>query len=187
MTEIWKPIEGYDNYMVSNLGNVKSIDKYTKGRNNSKIFKKGKLLKLTPNPKGYVVVQLWDKQKCFQTGVHRLVAEAFIPNPDNLPQVNHKDENKTNNCVENLEWCTAEYNTNYGTCIKRRSEKQKNVPRINQYKKVNVYKNNELIKVCESVKSTSEFLGCSSNQVSEHLHRPERHKSVKGCVLRFAS
>lgn len=186
--EIWKDIEGYEGlYQVSNLGRVRSLDRYTKGKNNSKIFKKGKLLKISQNQHGYNIVQLWNKQKCFQTGVHRLVAQAFIPNPNNLPQVNHKDENKINNCVDNLEWCSAEYNTNYGTCIKRRSEKQKNVPRKNQYKQVVIYKNNELIKICDSVNSASEFLNCKPSQISDHIHNPERHKSVKGCVLRFAS
>ena len=146
-----------------------------------------------------MVVQLWNKQKCFQTFVHRLVAQAFIPNPNNLPQVNHKDENPLNNCVwvnedgsinydkSNLEWCTAKYNTNYGTCIKRRSEKQKGVPRPSAYKKILIYKNNEIVKVCEGAISASEFLGCKPATIYNHIYNPQRKKTVKGCVLRYAS
>ena len=110
MQEIWKDIEGYGGkYQVSNLGNVRSfaVDK-----------KAGKLLGQRLNHKGYPVVYLHDgkPKTCV---VHRLVAKAFIPNPNNLPQVNHKDEDKTNNRVNNLEWCTNDYNIHYGTAIER--------------------------------------------------------------------
>jgi hypothetical protein len=186
--EIWKPIVGYEGlYEVSNLGNVRSLDRYFITNGGYRTFRKGKMLKLTPNPYGYIIVQLWNKQKCYQQGVHRLVAEAFIPNPNNLPVVNHKDEDKTNNCVENLEWCTVKYNTNYGTGIRRRSEKQKGISRPNTYKPVHIFKNGELIKTCESVNATAIFLGSKPNSVSQHLHNPNRHKSVKGFVLKFAS
>ena len=81
---------------------------------------------LTPRDnKGYLYVYLYkdnEKKKCY---LHRLVAEAYIPNQENLPQINHKDENKANNCIQNLEWCDASYNTNYGTCIERRASKHK--------------------------------------------------------------
>ena len=79
----------------------------------------------TKDYKGYLRLNLCKegKQKPFK--VHRLVAQAFIPNPNNFPQVNHKDENKENNCITNLEWCTNEYNHNYGTRNKRVAEKQK--------------------------------------------------------------
>lgn len=112
--EKWKEIEGYTDYMVSNLGNVKSLG-------NDKT-RKEKILTKQKTTKGYLMVSLSKngKQKIFK--IHRLVAQAFIPNPNNLPQVNHKDENKTNNCVENLEWCSAEYNTNYGTRNERVSK-----------------------------------------------------------------
>ena len=109
MEEIWKDIKGYEGlYQISSFGRVK------KTRNKEKIMK-GRI-----RGKGYLAVTLLDKhgeQKDFY--IHRLVAEAFIPNLDNLPQVNHKSEIKTDNNVENLEWCDAQYNNNYGTRTKR--------------------------------------------------------------------
>lgn len=114
--EIWKDIQGYEGlYQVSNLGNVKNkIQPYLK---QEKIYKK------FSNSNGYLFVGLRkDKKRKFKY-IHRLVAEAFIPNPNNLPQINHKDENKQNNCVNNLEWCTNKYNQNYGTIKERKKEK----------------------------------------------------------------
>lgn len=110
---------GYEGlYEVDVYGNVYSIPRET--------TKGGKLK--PQNAHGYYRVALTKNgtTKCYF--VHRLVAEAFIPNPDNLPQVNHKDECKTNNSVENLEWCTAIYNTRYGTGIKRQSESRRGIP-----------------------------------------------------------
>lgn len=108
MEEIFKDIEGFEGlYQISNLGRVKSIN-YNKTR-------KEKILKYRKHRYGYLMVVLFKDGKRKEILVHRLVAQAFLPNPDNLPQVNHKDENKTNNCVENLEFCDAKYNSNYGT------------------------------------------------------------------------
>ena len=121
MTEIWKDIEGYNGkYQVSNLGRVKS---FAQDRLNGKI-KTGSF-----THKGYLTFALYDNDgnKKFHP-IHRLVAEAFIPNPDNLLQVNHKDEDKTNNRVYNLEWCTNEYNHNYGTRNERVGEANKCCP-----------------------------------------------------------
>ena len=75
--------------------------------------------------KGYLYVNLWKNGKMKKYKIHRLVAEAYIPNPYNLPQVNHKDENKANNCLQNLEWCDAKYNNNYGTHNKKVSNSKK--------------------------------------------------------------
>ena len=115
MEEIWKDIEGYEGlYKISNMGRVKSIK-----------FNKEKILFLQKDKYGYLRVGLRKMGKLKNYFVHRLVAEAFIPNPNNLPIVNHKDENKQNNCVENLEWCTVKYNNSYATALFQRKEKLK--------------------------------------------------------------
>lgn len=107
MEEIWKDIEGYEDlYQVSNMGRVRSLRRNIILRQGIRNGYERVVLSTNNIPKKY--------------SVHRLVAHAFIPNPDNLPQVNHKDENRTNNCADNLEWCTQEYNINYGTGNKKR-------------------------------------------------------------------
>ena len=106
MIEVWKPVKDWENlYEVSNFGNVRSLH-----------YKNPYKMKPVLDNKGYLRVSFVKRnsKKYKRFGVHRLVAEAFILNPDNLPQVNHKDENKQNNCVDNLEWCTGKYNCNYG-------------------------------------------------------------------------
>lgn len=123
--EIWKNIDNYDDYQVSNFGRVKS-------------FKKGKerILKPSVAGRGYLFVVLCKNGIRKEMLIHRLVANAFIQNPDNLPCVNHKDENKQNNHVDNLEWCDAKYNLNYGTRNQRLGAKLTNGPlakRVAQY------------------------------------------------------
>lgn len=118
MIERWKDIEGYEDlYQISNTGKVRSLDRYIKIGQNRRI-KKGQIIKV-PIKKGYYQVRLSKNGKRKSFNVHRLVAKAFIPNPNNLPQVNHKDENKLNNNMQNLEWCNALYNNIYGTRIER--------------------------------------------------------------------
>lgn len=116
MEEIWKDIKGWNDYQVSNFGNVKRLN-YRKTEREKKIKQQ--------KCKSYLYITLSQNKKRKTFRVHRLVAEAFIPNPNNLPQVNHKDENPSNNCVSNLEWCDARYNSNYGTRNERISEKEK--------------------------------------------------------------
>lgn len=123
--EIWKDIEGYEGlYQISNLGRVRSLDRIINFKNGRSRLFKGKIFNLSKDTNGYLYAPLCKNGKYKNKSVHRLVAQAFLPNPNNLPYVNHKDENKTNNCIENLEWCTPKYNTNYGTSIKRRIIKQ---------------------------------------------------------------
>lgn len=121
--ENWKTIPETDGlYSVSNLGNVRRNEHYTtvkpneQKQNETVAFYKEKLIKPYKDSTGYLVVSLRDsKGNTYRKKIHRLVAQAFLPNPDNLNVVNHKDENKLNNVVENLEWCTTNYNANYGT------------------------------------------------------------------------
>lgn len=104
----WKPIKKFNGlYLVSDTGLIFSC-------------RKGEMLKLHISNTGYARVDISINGVLKHYSVHRLVAEAFIPNPDGLPVVNHKDENPLNNSVDNLEWCTYKYNSNYGTCIERR-------------------------------------------------------------------
>jgi hypothetical protein len=132
MEEIWKDIKEYEGlYQVSNLGRVKSIERKVDiySRKNKKYYKrtiKQKFIKYGGNTIGYVNVALSKDGYTKPMYVHRLVAEAFIPNPNNYPVINHKDENKENNTVDNLEWCTIKYNNNYGTRIKTAKQ-------VNQY------------------------------------------------------
>ena len=112
--EIYKDIEGYEGlYQVSNLGNVKSLGNDKK--------RKEKILKPNKNNRGYLYVGLYKDGKV-KHYIHRLVAQAFLQNPNNLPEINHKDEDKTNNHVTNLEWCDRKYNINYGTLKEKLSK-----------------------------------------------------------------
>ena len=112
MKEEWKDIEGYENeYQVSNLGKVKSL-------------KSNIIMKQNLNKKyNRYSIMLWKNGKSKRFWVARLVAKAFVfnPNPDIFTQVNHKDENKTNNNSDNLEWCTVAYNNTYGTRLQRQA------------------------------------------------------------------
>ena len=117
---MWRDIKNYEGlYQVSDKGEVRSL--------NYKKTGKVQILKPAKNNCGYLLVTLSKNGKRKGFLIHRLVAEAFIPNPDNLSQVNHKDEIKTNNNYLNLEWCTASYNNSYGTRIERVSEKRTGV------------------------------------------------------------
>ena len=123
MSELWRPIEGYEGlYEVSSYGRVRSLDRYVKTCYEAYKLQKGKILNPGKDKDGYLQVSLHCNGKQHQRKIHRLVAQAFIENFDNLPMINHKDEDKTNNRVDNLEWCTAKYNANYGTARIRGKE-----------------------------------------------------------------
>lgn len=119
MEEIWKSIKDLKGYEVSSLGNVRSIDRSIIGKDGVKQHFKGNIISKFKDSRGYIAVTLTYKNNYKRFLVHRLVAEAFIPNPNNYPCINHKDENKSNNNVDNLEWCTVKYNNSYGDRIKR--------------------------------------------------------------------
>ncbi len=110
--EIWKDCKGYEGlYQVSNLGRVWNVS--------TQIY-----LKSFSHKQGYLRVTLKAKNGKYKKElIHRLIALVFIPNPNNYPCVNHKDEDTRNNCIENLEWCTHKYNSNYGNSLKKRGKK----------------------------------------------------------------
>lgn len=147
MEEIWKDIEGYEGlYQVSNIGRVKSV-------------RKNIILKSQIASNGYERVVLSVNNISKDYSVHRLVATAFISNPNNYPIVNHKDENRTNNCVGNLEWCTQKYNVNYGTGNKRRARSQSK--KVLQFKPDGTF-----VKEWESIREIERMTGYSSGYIS---------------------
>lgn len=150
-TEEWRDIPGYEGYYkVSNKGRIYSIPRI--GANGHKYG--GSLCAITSRYQTYLGACLCKDGKQRTYSVHRLVAIAFIPNPENLPIVNHKDENPMNNNVENLEWCDQKYNAGYGTAIARRVIKQ----RIPIYQ---MTANGEIVKRFESMTRASLELGIS--------------------------
>lgn len=134
--EIWRDVKKYEGkYQISSFGRVRSLPR--KSWNGYTYWEQpGRILKLSMLKNGYKSVCLYRDNKPKKFLVHRLVAEAFISNPNNYPQVNHKDENRSNNKMENLEWCTAMYNAHYGNHMRkltaaRRTSKQRNIARKN--------------------------------------------------------
>lgn len=114
MNEIWKDIKGYEGYyQVSNFGRVKSLARVVIGKNNRKYDIKEKIVKSRIHQNGYLFVHLCKNGKKKHLSIHRLLAQAFIPNLENKPEVNHKDGNKENNRVENLEWATSKENVHH--------------------------------------------------------------------------
>lgn len=125
MREEWRNVAGYEGlYEVSNLGRVRSLDRKVRNRGGVAL-KRGRVLSQKTAKNGRKVVNLWKDNAGKMFLVHRLVASAFLPNPDGLQEVNHKDEIVSNNEVGNLEWCDRKYNANYGTAKERAAEKMK--------------------------------------------------------------
>ena len=158
-SEVWKDVKGYEGYyQVSNMGRVKSMRVLKTPKNGVKCRKNAFLSTKTSHDKQYVTVALCRDGEKKQTQVHRLVAEAFIPNPNNLPFVNHKDENPSNNCAGNLEWCTQGYNIQYSLERKGRLRPKSELRPICAYTL-----SGEFIAQYNSVWEAIEKLGIESN------------------------
>lgn len=168
MNEIWKDIKEYEGlYQVSNLGRVKRVetDRILKGQNNST---------------GYLRVRLYKNNIAYNMRVHRLVAEAFIPNPDNKPQVNHIDEDKTNNSLANLEWMTAKENNNHGTRNERLSKAIRKAMRKST--RDSISKSNSIPIIATNIKTgeSTEFYGSNECSRQLELHVPNITAVLKG-------
>ena len=165
MEEIWKPILQYEAfYEVSNRGRVRSL-------------RTGGIMRMRIGRDGYVRVSLTKDGKQTHKLLHRLLAIAFIPNPDNFAEVNHKNENKQDNSILNLEWCTHKYNSNFGTRLKRMA--------ISNYEPVIQYtKDGEEIARYKSQKEAMEKTGIQSRHIS--CCCKGKRKTTGGYVWRYA-
>jgi hypothetical protein len=192
--EIWIPVKGYEGlYEVSDLGRVRSFDKYVLCTSNGvemNILHRGKILKPAKRRHGYLAVMLYGRgghktRNCKQFSVHRLVAEAFIPNSGNLPEVNHKDECKTNNCAENLEWVTRLENVNYGTAKTRRAKKA-----VNGKKSVAIQqftKDGELVKTYPSLAEVHRQTGYGQANICRCAQGSKQYSHAYGYVWRYVN
>ena len=161
--EIWKDINGFEGiYQISDKGNIRSLDREIICSNGSVRFQRGTEIKPYINKQGYRTVVLHNIGKHKMCRICRLVAEAFIPNPQNLPQVNHKDENKANDEKENLEWCTCLYNLTYNNLHHRRNNKNNR-----KSKPVAQIKCGKIIKVFPSIREVERVLGFQNGNISQ--------------------
>lgn len=169
--EEWRDVVGNSRYAVSSFGRVVSYS-YVYRVGNRVCHKKPKLMKIFyKKDEGYAMIGLYEQtqvRKC--KNVHRLVAEAFLPNPNNYNYVNHKDENPSNNHVENLEWCTQQYNCNY----KNHNRKLGDSLKINSHKRKVVWLsvNNEYLGTFNSIKEASETSKASPTCIRDCCRKP---------------
>ena len=166
MKEIWKDIEGFEKlYQVSNLGRIRSLFRY----------------KIILNPEktrnGYLRVMLCKEGKRKHYLIHRLVAQAFIPNPNNLPEINHKNEIKTDNNLNNLYWCDSNHNCNYGTRNDRISSKIK-IPIIQ------MKEDYKIIKIWNSALDVEKTIGINRCGICNCLKG--KTKTAGGYIWRYA-
>ena len=203
---IWKPVVGYEGlYEVSNTGLIKSLNCYN--------YKEPRIMKLGRRPDGYLSVGLSKNNVTKTKTVHRIVAEAFIPNPDNLEMVNHKDEDRANNNVENLEWCTRAYNQNYSMILHPERKKvfgnnfknkdgsssspwtKKGIPHKHNNKVAIIDDDNNVIKQFDNPSMAAKIMNlesgnilsaCKRNALPDEMKKRKRGKrKVKGYIFVF--
>ena len=164
----WRVIEEFPNYEVSDEGQIRN--------------KKGHILRPAINQYGYLIYPFSKEGKKHTCMIHRIVATTFIPNPNNLPQVNHKDENKVNNCVDNLEWCDCKYNANYGTKTQRMIKNRDGITKCKPVLQFDLKGN--LIAEYPSIQEASRQLGVSHSNISEAC-KGTRVKTACGYIWQY--
>lgn len=193
-TEIWKDIEGFEGrYQISNMGRVKSLSRvvYHRASNRTTSFERmipERIMKTHISNSGYMFVTLREKNVSFGKFVHRLVADAFILNPNGYKEVNHKDENKLNNNADNLEWCTPSYNMRYGemAVIRQRGNIRNRKPIIQ------MTMGGKFVRKYKSIKEMHRITGINSEGVSRMCRGMKTYRngrsliSVGGYLWRFA-
>lgn len=192
--EIWKDIKGFESlYQVSNLGRIKSLSKFINNNPKSKtigFYSKEKNLKPTKSNSGYLYVVIYKKSKKYTLFIHRLVAQAFIPNPDNLPQVDHLDGNKLNNNVDNLEWVTSKENINRAWKMGLYKPRSENKGKLNNYsksirKKVLQYDlQGNLINSYNSTREASRITNYNNGNINNCCNN--KQKTAYGFIWKYA-
>ena len=177
--EYYKTIDGFENYNISNYGNIISTERdeirKSKFGRQYKYHIIEKKLKQRTDKDGYKLVNLFKDKTVYTLKVHRLVATAFIPNPNNYPVVNHKDCNPSNNNVDNLEWCSYLYNNTYADACYKRS--------LKMGKRVIVYKNGLEVGRFISSNDAAKTLKCSSSGVRANCRGLS--KTINGYKCRY--
>ena len=188
MQEIWKNIKGFENYyQISTFGRIRSLTRKVNTFHGIRIVK-GQILKPLKTRNGYYRIDLRLKQKHNYFLIHRLVAKTFLPNPNNFPCINHKDNNPLNNNVNNLEWCTQSYNVKYSYINGNAKPtsgcfKKGNIPY--NLKKVSQYdKEGNLIRTYNSVKLAAISMGRTPSSIFNCL--AGRTKYSAGYIWRYA-
>ena len=167
MKEMWKPIENFENYEVSNLGRVRNS--------------RGRIMKLHKNQVGYYQVPMSKNGKAYLKCVHKLVAQAFINNPSGYTEVNHIDENKQNNEANNLEWCTHRENILHGTCVQRATETR--MKRCPARKVLAIFPDNST-RCFESASAASKELGIEESGIRSVLcGKRQRYLGTRWCYM----
>ena len=188
--EEWRPIKGYEGlYEVSSTGKVRSLGRRIFAKPGSKTWKfvdiDGKIMKQSPNKDGYLRVMLSKNNKRIGYFVHRLGAAAFAGNPNGYGEVNHKDEDKSNNYMTNLEWCSRRYNNMYGTRLKRVLPNVLNHVE-NSKKKVAMYDTEgNFIRSFNSIKECAEITGLHKGNICGMCKGSNHYHHVGGYVFKY--
>ena len=190
--ENWKDIKGFEGlYQVSDNGRVKSLDRYRKGKRGALTICKGRILSPHKGKNGYIQICLCKENHKYTPLVHRLVGEAFIPNKDNLPCIDHIDGNRENNSADNLRWCTTKENMSYSLVKNRISAVQKSNERCRQHQRdiqsacrkpiVAVFPNGKIKEYSSVIEAEKD--GFSHSNISAVCRN--RQKSHRGCKFYY--
>lgn len=180
MREIWKDIPEFeDSYQVSNFGGFRSKDRYAKVCGGGMRLVRGRVLKPQRCVNGYMEISCNREQQRRVFLLHRIVARLFVTNPNNYPEVNHKDEDIANCRADNLEWCTSKYNANYGTRTQRCLENNPQKRAVNQYTK-----DGEFIRRWGMIEEAARHVGVDGSAITRVCRG--RQRTSKGFVWRYA-
>lgn len=174
MDEIWKDIKNYEGlYQCSNFGQIRSLDRYVKEHNGKSQFRKGQIIKPRKNKNGYLQLALNKDSNRKMKYVHIIIAETFIENKENLKTVNHKDGNKLNNCVDNLEWVSYSENNKHSYKELKRSKATEGATPKPVYI---IDTQDKILKCYNSITDTSKEIGLSHTQINRYIHSNKKWK-----------